>query len=137
MPWSTVRVAVPAANPSGIAMTPTRSTSASVVTTVTPKPASDARTGSTVLCVAYRPRAVMWPSASNGTAIANAVSTDAVTATSCGIELAAAQEDLDGDRGDDREQHRGDRGQDADGQQVGPDEAPERAPVAGRPHPGQ
>ena len=52
------------------------------MTTVTAKPASEARTGSTVLCVAYRPRAVRWPSASNGTAIANAVSTDAVTATS-------------------------------------------------------
>ena len=87
-------------------MIPTPSTSASVVATVTPNPASDASTASTVLCVAYRPRAIRWPSASNGTASANAASTEAVSATSSRVELAAAEEHLDGQRPDDHEADR-------------------------------
>ena len=65
-----------------MATIPTGPTSASVTTIVTPKPASAAPSGSSVLWVAYRLRASRWPTASNGTARAKAASTVAVSRTS-------------------------------------------------------
>ena len=78
-------------------------------TIVTANPASDASSGSSVLWVAYRPRASRWPRASNGTASANAASTVAVEPDVLGVERAAAEQHLDRERPDDDEPDRRER----------------------------
>ncbi len=111
-----------------------RGTSASVATIVTPNPTSAASERQVVLWVAYRPRARRWPSASNGTASANATSTVDVSRTSSAsnapppsrTSIAVGPTTAEGERGDHGRRPRSSIA-------ARPHEARESGPIARRP----